>query len=52
VAFGEPLVLQLRQNATLLTFHPEHKWVNTLQVWASGTVDLAQGQIRVKGYAV
>ncbi len=52
VAFGEPPVLQLRENVTLLTSHPEHSWVNTLQVWAPGTVDLAQGQIRVRGYAV
>ena len=52
VTFGEPPVLQLRHNVTLLTSHPEHSWVNTLQIWATGTVDLSQGQVRVKGYAV
>lgn len=52
VAFGDPPVIQLRENVTLLTSHPEHSWVNPLQVWAPGTVDLAQGQIRVRGYAV
>lgn len=52
VSFGEPPVIQLRENVTLLTSHPEHSWVNTLQVWAPGTVDLSQGQIRVRGYAV
>lgn len=52
VALGQPPVLQLRQNVTLTTSHPEYSWVNTLQIWAPGSVDLAAGQIRVKGYAV
>lgn len=51
VALGEPPVLQLRENVTLTTSHPEHSWVNTLQIWAPGTVDLAKGEIRIKGYA-
>ena len=52
VALGQPPVLQLRENVTLTTSHPEHSWVNTFQIWAPGTVDLAAGQIHVKGYAV
>ena len=52
VAIGQPPVLQLRENATLTTSHPEYSWVNTLQVWAPGTVDLANGEVRVRGYAV
>ena len=51
VALGEPPVLQLRENVTLTTSHPEYSWVNAIQVWAPGTVDLAKGEIRVKGYA-
>jgi uncharacterized protein DUF3237 len=51
VALGEAPMLQLRENVTLTTSHPEHAWVNTLQIWAPGTVDLATGEIRVKGYA-
>jgi Protein of unknown function (DUF3237) len=43
---------QLRENVTLLTNHIELAWVNALQVWATGTVDLANGEVRVKGYAV
>jgi len=35
----------------LTTSHPEHAWVNPIQIWASGTVNLAKGEIRVKGYA-
>ena len=51
VALGGPPVLQLRENVTLTTSHPEYSWVNAIQVWAPGTVDLAKGEIRVKGYA-
>lgn len=51
VALGSPPVLELRENVTLTTSHPEHSWVNAIQIWAPGTVDLAAGQIRVKGYA-
>ncbi len=53
VAIPEPgsPVFQLRENATLTTNHPEYSWVNTIQVWAPGTVDVSKGEIRVKGYA-
>ena len=51
VALGEAPVLQLRENVTLTTSHPDYSWVNAIQVWAPGTVDLAKGEIRVKGYA-
>jgi hypothetical protein len=50
VALGEPPVLQLRENVTLTTSHPEYSWVNTLQIWALGTVDLTKGEVRLKGY--
>jgi Protein of unknown function (DUF3237) len=52
VSFGEPPVLQLRENVTLTTAHPEYSWVNAIQVWAPGTVDLAKGEIRIKAYVV
>ena len=52
VAMGEPPVLQLRENVTLTTSHPEYSWVNLIQVWGVGTVDFATGEIRIKGYAV
>jgi len=52
VAIPEPgsPIYQLRENATLTTNHPEYAWVNTLQVWAPGTVDVAKGEVRIKGY--
>jgi hypothetical protein len=47
---GSPVFL-LRENATLTSNHPEYAWLNPLQVWAPGTVDVAKGEVRVKGYA-
>jgi hypothetical protein len=54
IAIAQPgsSVFQLRENVTLLTNHPELSWVNAIQIWASGTVDVSNGQVRVKGYAV
>ncbi len=52
VAMGEPPVVQLRENVKLTTSHPEYSWVNTLQIWAPGTVDVSKGEIRIRGYAV
>ncbi len=48
---GSP-VFQLKENVTLTTNHPEYSWVNPIQVWGPGTVDMSKGEIRVKGYAV
>jgi hypothetical protein len=48
---GSP-VFQLRENVTLTTSHPEYSWVNPIQVWAPGTVDVSKGEIRIKAFAV
>ena len=48
---GSP-VFQLRENVTLTSNHPEYAWVNPLQIWAPGTVDVAKGEVRIKAYAV
>ena len=48
---GSP-VFQLRENVTLTTNHPEYAWVNPIQVWAPGTVDVSKREIRIKAYAV
>ena len=45
-------VFQLRENVTLTSNHPEYAWVNPLQIWAPGTVDVATGEIRIKAYAI
>ena len=44
-------IADLRENVTLFTSSTEYAWVNLLQVWGIGTVDLAQQVIHVKGYA-
>jgi predicted naringenin-chalcone synthase len=48
---GSPLG-DLRENVTLTTAEPDYAWVNSLQIWARGTVDLARGEARVAGYVV
>jgi hypothetical protein len=47
---GSP-IFQLRENVTLLSNYPEYSWLNAIQVWAPGTVDVSKGEIRIKGYA-
>jgi hypothetical protein len=46
------LVYQLREYVTLTSNHPELRWVNSVHIWASGSVDISTGQVRVRGYAV
>lgn len=48
---GEAGIFQLRENGTLSTSFPSYSWVNQLQVWGKGTVDLAKSQVNVKIYA-
>jgi hypothetical protein len=44
-------IADLRENVTLTAASEAYAWVNTLQVWATGTVDLAEQVVRVKGYS-
>jgi hypothetical protein len=48
---GSP-VFQLREHVSLMSNHPELSWVNPLEVWARGVVDVSTGQVHVTGYAV
>jgi hypothetical protein len=32
--------------------HPELLWVNPIEVWARGEVDVSTGRVHVQGYAV
>jgi hypothetical protein len=43
-------VFQLRENHKLTTNHAEYSWVNPIQAWSIGTVDLSKGEIQLKGY--
>lgn len=47
---GSPLS-DLRENATLHSGSEAYRWVNRLQVWAVGTLDLAKQEVHLKGYA-
>ena len=44
-------VLDLKENVTLTTSAGAYSWVNKLQVWGVGTVDLATQEVHVTGYA-
>ena len=52
-SFNEgPPVGDLRENVTLTTAEPDYAWVNALQIWARGTVDLAKGEAHITGYVI
>ena len=42
----------LRENVTLTTSEHGYTWVNPLQIWALGTVDIATCEVHIAGYAV
>ena len=43
-------LFQISVNYTFTTSSPAYSWINQLPVWGQGTVDLAKGEINVKGY--
>lgn len=45
-------ISDLRENVTLFSSSKNYSWVNTIQVWGIGTVDLAMQMIHIKGYSV
>lgn len=45
-------IADLRENVTLFSSSKNYTWVNTIQVWAIGTVDLAGQTIYLAGYSV
>jgi hypothetical protein len=47
---GNP-VAGLRENVTLFTSSKGYSWVNGLQVWGTGTVNLAEQVVHIKGYS-
>ena len=44
-------IAELRENVTLSTSSKTYAWVNPLQIWATGTVDLAEQVVHLKGYS-
>ncbi len=47
---GSPIG-QVRENVTLHTAVPKYAWVNRLQFWATGQVDLSASKVTLKGYS-
>ncbi len=47
---GSPIA-GLRENVTLFTSSKAYSWVNGIQVWGTGTVDLAEQVVHIKGYS-
>jgi hypothetical protein len=45
-------VFRLREHVKLTSNHPEFLWVNVLEIWASGTFDFTNGQVRVRACVV
>lgn len=46
---GEPIA-DLCENVSLTTAAPSYGWVNTRQIWAPGTVNLATGKIHIDAH--
>jgi Protein of unknown function (DUF3237) len=47
---GSP-VAGVRENVTLFTSSKAYSWVNALQVWGTGTIDLGEQVVHIKGYS-
>lgn len=47
----ESSISELRENITLFTSSEDYKWVNPLEVWGIGTVDLATKIIKLSAYS-
>jgi hypothetical protein len=45
-------LLELREHVSLRSNHPELIWVNGLEIWARGVVDVASGQVHLRGFCV
>ncbi|MDA0204834.1 MAG: hypothetical protein O2795_05740 [Acidobacteria bacterium] len=47
---AEEPVADLCENVTLTTAAAGYEWVNTRQIWAPGTVNLALGKVHIDAY--
>jgi hypothetical protein len=45
-------LLELREHVSLRSNHPELVWVNGLEIWARGVVDVASGQVHLRGFSL
>jgi hypothetical protein len=42
--------ISLRENASYMTSSPLYKWLNCVQVWGIGTVDVDKNEVRINYY--
>jgi hypothetical protein len=47
----DPALVQIRETAKLTTHDPRYAWVNHVQVWITGTVDMNTGRLLLHAYA-
>jgi len=45
-------LLELREHVSLRSNHAELAWVNGLEIWARGVVDVASGQVQLRAFSV
>jgi len=45
-------LLELREHVSLRSNHAELVWVNGLEIWARGVVDVASGQVQLRAFSV
>jgi hypothetical protein len=45
-------LLELREHVSLRSNHAELAWVNGLEIWARGVVDVATGQVHLRAFSV
>jgi hypothetical protein len=43
-------IADLYENVALTTASEKYAWVNARQVWAIGTVNLAEGKVHIEGF--
>ena len=45
-------LLELREHVSLRSNHAQLMWVNGLEIWARGVVDVASGQVQLRAFSV
>ena len=46
----EAHILNIRQSIQMMSGHEQYQWLNALQIWGEGTVDMQAGIVRLRAY--
>lgn len=49
---GDSSIFELREHVSLTSNHPDLSWVNAIEVWARGVVDVSSGQVRLRAFVL